>query len=326
MSQIKVSEIFGPRGYWDYPTSSTEEQTTSPSFIERFGVTQGEGKYVGTRSTFLRTFGCNFTCPSFGLPKDTSTTEPDEIGETVHLYKSINELPAAKFGCDSYFSWHPKFKQFSPMLSVGDIAEQILVASGGSFFHQPHSPVHLVITGGEPLLGWQRAYCDLLLELRNRDHGWKAQPYQKLPVTFETNGTQKLLPSKGSKTVKAMDVFAAHGADITWSISPKLSGSGHTNAEAIIPSVVASYLEVVHSGAYFKFVVATPDELDEVDHVVRQYKAGGVQLPVYIMPEGGTQEEFAKHTTLELVAESVKRGYNITPRLHVMIGGNAMAW
>ena len=44
---------------------------------------------------------------------------------------------------------------------------------------------HLVITGGEPLLGWQRAYPDLLNHLSMT--GLKE-------ITFETNGTQKLTP------------------------------------------------------------------------------------------------------------------------------------
>jgi organic radical activating enzyme len=44
---------------------------------------------------------------------------------------------------------------------------------------------HLVITGGEPLLGWQRAYPDLLSHPRMG---------RLKEITFETNGTQNLHP------------------------------------------------------------------------------------------------------------------------------------
>ena len=36
---------------------------------ELFYSIQGEGKYMGVPSVFLRTFGCNFTCDSFGMPR-----------------------------------------------------------------------------------------------------------------------------------------------------------------------------------------------------------------------------------------------------------------
>lgn len=322
MQKIKVCEVFGPSGYWEYLQG--EDGKLSSVYIDRPGVTQGEGVFIGQRSTFLRTFGCNLTCPSFGLHHGEKTTEPDTIGANVHLYKSVAQLPAAQFGCDSYFSWHPDFKGLAPMLPTSELAAQILQASDGSFFKFPNNPTHLIFTGGEPLLGWQRAYVELVEELRKQDPIWSAQPDLLLPITFETNGTQRPLSDKTTGR-SFIEELTAH-CDITWSISAKLSPSGHSADEAILPSVVAEYLNIKHSSAYFKFVIHSPSDLDEVDLAVETYGKAGVHIKTYIMPEGGTPGEYKKHSTVELVGEAVKRGYNITPRLQVLIGDNSQSW
>ena len=311
---IRISEIFGPFGYWIF---NTEGETQTPVFVERFGVTQGEGKYVGTRSVFMRTYGCNLTCGGFGLPKGQLTNEPDEFAKTIHLYKNISETPAAQYGCDSYASWHPKFKKLSMLLDVKEVARMILQAAGGSLFKNPESPIHIIFTGGEPMLpGWQKAYPALLKELHEQDPSKNF--LNAIPLTVETNGTQEILWELWDPIID----FCA----VTWSVSPKLSCSGHTEEEAIFPEIVAGYTDHP-SDLYLKFVCQSVADLDEVDHVVAKYREHiGYQPPVYIMPEGGTTAEYQKHSTVELAGEAVKRGYNITPRLQVLIGANLTGW
>lgn len=315
MAKIKVSELFGPAGYWTYTLQDTG--AFESKFVERYGVTQGEGKYVGKPSTFIRVYGCNLECRGFGLPNGEKTTEPEEIVAQITMYKSVSDLPVPKYGCDSFYSWHPGTKHLSPMMSTENIATEALRTVGGSFFKNKIDPVHLILTGGEPMLGWQRAYVDLVREIKSQDSVWVTDDSLKLPLTFETNGTKPI----NHEAISALQEMC----NITWSVSPKLTVSGHTHQEAIKPTIVREYLD--HStDMYLKFVVQDVEDFDELDAVVRMYRDAGVDVPVYVMAEGGVPSEYKKHATVELVSEAVKRGYSISPRLHVLIGDNAMSW
>jgi organic radical activating enzyme len=46
---------------------------------ELFYSIQGEGRFMGVPSIFLRTYGCNFTCAGFGMPRGEISIEAADI-------------------------------------------------------------------------------------------------------------------------------------------------------------------------------------------------------------------------------------------------------
>lgn len=274
---------------------------------ELFYSAQGEGRYVGVPSIFLRTFGCNFTCSGFGCKPGDASKEADNIAKTVQLYKTFEELPLVSTGCDSYASWHPDFKHLSPTYSADQLVEKMAALLPNGNWQQPNgNPVHLVITGGEPLLGWQRAYPELLDQLAQR--GLRH-------ITFETNGTQPL-------SREFREYLANWYGEVTFSVSPKLSVSGETWADAIKPDIVWDYETA--GITYLKFVVEKTQDFDELDRAVDEYRLRGFAGPVFVMPVGGTKEEYERNLTC-VADEALLRGYWLSPRLHCSIWGNGWA-
>lgn len=269
---------------------------------EIFYSAQGEGRFVGVPSVFLRTFGCNFTCGGFGMRPGEVSQERDQVDPKQ--YSRFEDLPLVTTGCDSYASWDPRFKRFSTSLDIDTIVDRMLALTPNNHWRQRNdNAVHLVITGGEPLLGWQRAYPELLKHSRMQDLE---------DLTFETNGTQPL-------TDELTDFLLERGLDVTFSVSAKLPVSGEKWAEAIQPDVVMGYQAVAHT--YLKFVVERVEDFDHVDQAVTEYRDAGFEGPVYVMPVGGVVSVYDGNR-INVADEAMRRGYWYSPRLHVDIWGN----
>lgn len=276
---------------------------------ELFYSLQGEGRFVGVPSVFLRTYGCNFTCSSFGCKPGEKSTGADDVAEVVHMYNNFLELPLVETGCDSYASWHPAFKHLSPTYTTDELVDNMLALTPNNMWAQNNgNDVHLVITGGEPLLGWQRAYVELLSHPRMTD---------LKNITFETNGTQELHADFKLYLIKwAQEV---PGRDVTFSVSAKLSASGETWADAIKPEIVQSYQLYGHT--YLKFVVETVEHVDEAVRAVNAFRDGGFTGVVYLMPVGGTMTPYEANR-LNIANICLDRGFNYSPRLHCDLFGN----
>lgn len=272
---------------------------------ELFYSLQGEGQYLGTPSVFLRVFGCNFECPGFGMPRGELSEErlainPDE-------YSTYNSLPLVHTGCDSYASWDVRFKKLSPMMSIDSIVDKMQeLLPNGTFGPDKH----LILTGGEPLLGWQKAYIDLFKEIEARD-------MNLTNVTFETNGTQLLNSIMTEYLNNETDIL------VTMSISSKLPSSGEKWEDAIKPDVVDEYFYSMYNiEGYFKWVLSDEQDYNDVVRAIEEYKSVGLKLPVYLMAAGGTTKVY--DTNEKWVADmAMKNGWRYTPRLQVQLWKNA---
>jgi len=290
-------------------------------YSEAFYSVQGEGKFVGVPSVFLRTFGCNFRCMNFGLENEPMRDEKQKAGiirnqevqdlldAGVHeTTKEFNDLPIIHTGCDTYASIYPEFKKFNKQATVDEVVEHLLsLLPEGKWTMDNGQDIHLIMTGGEPLLAWQRLYVELFEHPRMQD---------LKNVTFETNTTQTL----------HNDLFNylnnQDRIQVTWSCSPKLSVSGEPWETAIKPDVAQQYNTVTDSDMYLKFVVATDKDFDEVTKAVDAYRNAGVECPVYLMPLGGRSEEYVLNVK-EVAEACMERGWRFTPRLHISLFGNA---
>lgn len=274
---------------------------------ELFYSIQGEGRYMGVPSVFLRTYGCNFTCQGFGMPRGELSHEATDIAAThtmIKPFQTYKDLPLVSTGCDSYASWHPAFKDLSPLMEVEGLAKAVVETLPFKEWREEH----LVITGGEPLLGWQRAYPDLL-----------DQPCMESlkEITFETNGTMRL--TGNFKNYLRIWKAENENREITFSVSAKLPCSGEPWADAIKPEVVCEYEQF--GTAYLKFVIATEQDLEDALKATEEFRAGGFKGHVYLMPVGGVESVYALNNKAVAIA-AMKNGLRYSDRLQVPLFKN----
>jgi organic radical activating enzyme len=283
-------------------------------YSEAFYSIQGEGKYVGVPSVFLRTFGCNFRCQNFGLERGREKTRynpevekliEDKVHETTEKFE---DLPLVFSGCDTYASIYPEFRHLVMDKTIDDVVDHLVsLTPEGCWTMANGQDVHLILTGGEPLLAWQRLYIELFEHPKMRD---------LKNVTFETNTTQ-WLHDEFREYLGTRARFKT-----TFSCSPKLSVSGESWTDAIKPGVARQYYDIAGTELYLKFVVNDAVDVEEVDRAVVEYRAAGVECPVYLMPVGGRTEGY--NLTVQQVAKiAMEKGYRFTPRLHITLFGNA---
>lgn len=188
--------------------------------------------------------------------------------------------------CDTpYTSWQPEGGQMS--------VERLAKWAGERKIR------HVVITGGEPMIAPE--IVDLTREISALGRH----------ITIETAGT----------------VYAPVTCDLL-SISPKLANSTPDAASAgewsarhersrIQLDTLGKLTE--NFSVQFKFVIAAPEDLNEVRALVEQLGVNGGD--VLLMPEGRSREEIAGRAHW-LVEVCKSEGWRYSPRLHIDLWGN----
>ena len=149
----------------------------------------------------------------------------------------------------------------------------------------------LVITGGEPLL--QGAALARMVALLDG-----------MSVEIETNGT--VAPHA------ALDALVAQ-----YNVSPKLAHSGNPAELALPHERLASW--AADPRAWFKFVVAAPEDVAEVLGLVEAHAIP--RQRVYLMPEG-TSSAVLREREAWLAPLALQHGLRMTDRLHIHLYGD----
>lgn len=295
---------------------------------EVFMSIEGEAKYSGHPTVYVRFAKCNFQCKGFNNPEKLDTTDISVLGFDPAKYENIYTIPLITRGCDSIYSWDTKFEH---MWKKGDEVmltdEVVNVLPNQSFVNKfSKQRVILSLTGGEPTLRLKFwiPLLDLLYE------------YGMRHILIETNCAVPL----NAKHVDALydwkagkDLHAAgYPVKITWSNSPKLSGSGEKREEAIRPEIARAQMMwrdtpiVYDVEQYFKFVCGpSDDDFNEVTTVMQYYYDNGVDpsVPVYIMPVACTEEQ-QQQISAQVAHMCMQRGYIYCHRIQNSVFGNGV--
>lgn len=219
--------------------------------------------------------------------------EGPSMGVSVAFVR-LSRCNLACVWCDTAYTWHFEGdnrphrdgiaferKANQVMLSPAETATRIAALEQN----------RLVITGGEPLL----------------QAGGLAQMLEHLPdisVEIETNGTVAPPPR--------LDVRVDQ-----YNVSPKLSHSGNPADLALIPERLDTW--ATDPRAFFKFVIAAPEDLAEVLELQRRYHIRPSQL--FLMAEG-TDSATQRARQDWLAPLCLEHGFRMSDRMHIHLYGD----
>jgi 7-carboxy-7-deazaguanine synthase len=256
-----------------------------------FYTIQGEGISSGIPSYFVRLGICNLTCGmsrafTNNLMKEASLEDGEIFVGDLHAEGK------ATWTCDStsQWLWRGEDKEFQYL--IDRFKEE------GVYDDILSGLVHIIWTGGEPTIKghqeaivnftnyWMSRYLD-----RNDVH-----PYYEI----ETNGTIVI----DVKLFNMLDQI---------NCSPKLSNSGMTEKQRIVPEAIERIK--LHKNYQFKFVVSNEEDIEEI---MRDFvKPFNIPLKnIVIMPGMDDREDFHERTRFSLEMGKKYRIRALT-RLHI---------
>lgn len=206
--------------------------------------------------------------------------------------------------CDTAYTWAVtkakaartiSGKQYSRELERHEMSAEQVLDKLERLWSWRTSPTNIIISGGEPMMQ-QEALVPVIAALDQAD----------CPIHIETAGT--ILPVHPITYLVSQFV-----------VSPKLANSGNLVSKRYKPHVLKWFNE---HNATFKFVVEKLSDFIEIDAL-----AAEIMIPanrIMIMPEGTTVASQLM-TGRAIVDDTLKRGYGLSLREHILVWGDERA-
>lgn len=294
---------------------------------EVFLSVEGEARWAGWPTVYIRFARCNFTCRGFNNPEWLDTSSHEVLGFNPAEYDSIQKIPLIRRGCDSIYSWHPSFSHMWHKGDEKELTAEVLKVLPHNTFVNPKSGkrVILSLTGGEPTIRL-KFWVPLLEELYQ--HGMRS-------ILVETNCASPLRDTDLKALydwVNSKDQAKDNQINIIWSNSPKLSSSGEEWTDAIRPEIAFKqifYDNGVHANwprrntqQYFKFVCGPNDkDFDEIADAMNWYYESGIpkSVDIYAMPVACISEQ-QDEISAKVAKMCIDRGIIYCHRIQMIFG------
>ena len=267
-----------------------------------FYSVQGEGISSGIPSYFVRLGICNLTCGmSRAFANMLAKEQKLEDGEIFE--GDLHKEGKATWTCDStsQWLWRGEDKEFQYLIDRWK--EQ------GIYDDIKDGTIHIIWTGGEPTIkGHQEAILNFIKYWKSVDPSIGKIISGGLIQTSKISAFSEI---ETNGTVVIDEPLFIHIDQIN--CSPKLSNSGMTEKQRIVPAAIKRIME--HDNYQFKFVISNEEDIKELfrDFVIP------FSIPlknVVCMPGLDDQDDFHERTNfvLEMAKKYKFRGLT---RLHI---------